>query len=143
MGSKIGVMKLAASRIGISFEAYVSKRDEGLKWCYRCKCWKSTDHFDFDRSRGDGFAAACIPCRRVQIRRSRKGRAPSAKVQGQASSAISYEIKCGRMARPTELPCRDCGSSADEYHHHLGYARSHWFDVMPLCKSCHVRRHWE
>lgn len=143
MGSREGALKVAAGKIGIPIEQYKKNIADGLKWCYKCRTWRQRSQFDVDKSRGDGRTAACIECRRVKIRKKRIGFPPSKLAQQQASSAISYEVKKGRMTRAADLPCRDCGGNADEYHHHLGYSRGHWLDAVPLCKSCHVKRHWE
>lgn len=142
MGSKLGVLKIAAKRIGIEFDEYMSNLENGLKWCHQCKAWKSKFRFGGDVTRGDGLGAACLECRRVRVRKRRKIATPSIKVQSQASSAISNEVKRGRMVKATALVCCDCGANAEHYHHHLGYARSHWLDVVPLCMKCHAKRHW-
>lgn len=62
MGSKIGVLKIAASRIGIPFQDYLLFRDFGYKWCTSCKSWKPIDTFNIDRSRGDNRKASCKRC---------------------------------------------------------------------------------
>lgn len=142
MGSKLGVLKVAAKRIGVEFDEYMSNLENGLKWCHRCKIWKSKFRFGSDVTRGDGLDAVCLECRHIKVRKQRKIATPSAKVQSQASSAVSYEIKKGRMVEVTDLVCCDCGKDAEHYHHHLGYDRNHWLDVVPLCCQCHVMRHW-
>ena len=143
MGSRVGVQKAAAKRIGISIEEYLARIAKGFKWCYRCKLWKQKSEFPSDKSRGDNLASTCADCRHVKVRRKHKHKAPSGKVQSQASNAVNYEIKCGKLAKPTNLPCYDCGEPAREYHHYLGYRKSHWLNVIPLCNKCHSRRHWE
>lgn len=65
MGSKIGVLKIAASRIGIPFQDYLLMRDFGYKWCISCKSWKPVGEYNFDKSRGDGRKASCKKCDRV------------------------------------------------------------------------------
>ncbi|MFY9225282.1 MAG: HNH endonuclease [Blastocatellia bacterium] len=74
MGSKIGVLKIAAARIGISFEQYTKLIEEGNKWCMKCKGWKAVDKFGFDKTRGDGRTSTCTQCRHVKERISTKGR---------------------------------------------------------------------
>lgn len=54
-----------------------------------------------------------------------------------AKDTIQNEVKRGRMPRATELVCANCGSAAEHYHHHLGYAKKHWLDVIPVCAKCH------
>ena len=65
MGSKLGVTKIAAGRLGLTLQDYQSKRSQGLKWCWKCEEWKSIDEFTVDRSRGDSLSAACYECRRT------------------------------------------------------------------------------
>lgn len=41
-------------------------------------------------------------------------------------------------------PCEDCGTRMRvQAHHHKGYSRAHWLDVIWLCPPCHGRRHRE
>lgn len=57
-----------------------------------------------------------------------------------ARTAITMAVKGGLLPRASELRCVDCGSPAEEYDHHLGYAPAYIFAVMPRCVSCHSRR---
>lgn len=66
MGSLVGVLKIAAKRIGIPFEEYLSRIESGQKWCNRCRTWKNRGEFGPDRTRNDGRSAACIACRYVR-----------------------------------------------------------------------------
>jgi hypothetical protein len=59
-----------------------------------------------------------------------------------AHAAIAAEIKAGRMVKPADLVCVDCGGRAAVYDHFLGYARPHWLDVEPVCISCNAKRAW-
>lgn len=63
MGSKIGSMKVAAKRIGISYEKYIQLIDSGYKWCTKCRSWKSVKEFGRDSTRSDGLDAKCFSCR--------------------------------------------------------------------------------
>lgn len=74
MGSFIGIQKIAAQRIGISYDSYLEKIEKGLKWCIGCKTWKGVNEFSIDNSRGDGRNARCYTCRRVKIKKTTKGR---------------------------------------------------------------------
>ncbi len=67
MGSKSGVTKIAAKRLGLSLEDYTAKLAAGLKWCFRCKSWKSVGDFGTDRTRGSGKASRCAVCRRTGV----------------------------------------------------------------------------
>ena len=141
MGSRLGAMKVAARRIGVPVEEYRDQVVAGFKWCYRCRNWVLRERFACDRSRSDGLKAVCLTCDHVKKRKGRLPTATPAQMQG-AHDAVRYAIKRGRLARPTSLPCLDCGSLAAQYHHHRGYERDHWLDVVAVCISCHRKRHW-
>jgi len=81
MGSKVGAIKVAAGRLGVSVEEYTAHLESGLKWCHICKSWKPRASFNVDRSRGDGLSAKCQPCIRVPERKLTKGRASPFKGQ--------------------------------------------------------------
>jgi ribosomal protein S27AE len=53
-----------------------------------------------------------------------------------AHRAVDYAIETGRLVRPKE--CSKCGATGRiEAHHHKGYAREHYLDVVWLCEPCH------
>jgi hypothetical protein len=56
MGSKEGVIKIAAKRVGLPLHEYCQKIKQGQKWCTRCKGWKPIEAFGLDSSRSDGRA---------------------------------------------------------------------------------------
>lgn len=58
-----------------------------------------------------------------------------------ASSALQKAVAEGQLPRVNTLLCSDCGAQASDYHHHNGYERTHWLDVVPLCRKCHRHRH--
>ena len=63
MGSKAGVIKIAAQRIGLSLEEYMTHIDAGEKWCHKGRHWAKITTFGIDKSRGDGHDAICQNCR--------------------------------------------------------------------------------
>jgi hypothetical protein len=125
----------------VTVAQYQQKVAAGFKWCFRCSAWKLREQFPIDRSRGDGLAAACFDCRRVKERRTFVTSGTTQERQG-AHDAIRWAVKRGRLAPASSQVCMDCGAAARHYHHHLGYDRSHWLDVVALCARCHRRRHW-
>lgn len=139
----IGAQKIAAKKLGMSLDDYLARINAGQKRCYVCKSWKLLVEFDVDNSRGNKRAGACIECKRTAFRKTRIGGPPSEKVQQQAGSALNYAIRRGKLPKVSTLICTDCGSPACHYHHHLGYEKEHWLDVIPLCRGCHRRRHYE
>jgi hypothetical protein len=51
--------------------------------------------------------------------------------------AVYQSIRNGRLVKPSE--CSLCGSSQRiQAHHHKGYDRAHWQDVVWLCRACHI-----
>lgn len=74
MGSIVSVQKVAAKRIGISYDEYLLKIISE-KWCTKCKSWQRKTSFNIDKSRGDGLTAKCHNCVRVnRPHKSHKGR---------------------------------------------------------------------
>lgn len=53
--------------------------------------------------------------------------------------AIRRAINSGKIPSARTLKCTHCDKQADGYHHHLGYERKHWLDVIPLCDLCHKK----
>ncbi|MFH0908899.1 MAG: HNH endonuclease [bacterium] len=71
MGSKSGIIKVAAKRVGLTLEEYLAYQSSGLKRCTKCKTWRPTNEYHKETSRGDGLSTVCKACR------IRKGRGPS------------------------------------------------------------------
>lgn len=55
---------------------------------------------------------------------------------------LRYRIRTGEMPHPTTVQCTNCDDIAKQYHHHLGYAKKHQLNVIPLCLECHKKEHW-
>lgn len=55
-----------------------------------------------------------------------------------AGRAVAAAVKSGVLVRG---PCRDCGKTPADGHHHKGYAPEHWLDVIWLCRRCHLAEH--
>ncbi len=53
-----------------------------------------------------------------------------------AYNAVNNAVRYGRIPRPDTLKC-SCEKQAQQYHHHKGYAKKHWLDVIPVCIPCH------
>ena len=76
--------------------------------------------------------------------RRRQREHPSPPHVRQAHQAVHRAIASGVLVPPER--CSKCGRvpsserrRAIEGHHHNGYAREHWLDVVWLCTRCHVR----
>lgn len=73
MGSAIGVNKGAATKVGVTFEEWEARRQQGEHWCYCCRGWKAAEAFGVDRSRASGLASACKECVSYKATASRYG----------------------------------------------------------------------
>lgn len=158
MGSKLGVLKLAAKKCGISLEQYREKTAQNLKRCTFCEEWRPIDTFAADASRWDGRTQGCIECRNSRSRESydpisdlfRLPYGPHrilrrAGDKEQAKSRINHDVSLGLRPNPNVLHCVKCAHKGTdrrhEYHHVMGYSEMHHYDVLPLCSKCHHEEH--
>lgn len=55
-----------------------------------------------------------------------------------AAWALKCAIRTGKIAR--SMYCQSCNSPCrTDAHHHKGYAKEHWLDIIWLCRRCHAR----
>lgn len=78
-GTKTGGLKLKASNLNMSVEAYQARIGNGEKYCWICKMWKPVTEYHKDKTRNDGYEAKCKTCRAPKVRKqpfipSTKGR---------------------------------------------------------------------
>ena len=127
------------------------------KPCPKCGMTKSLAEFSKRGARRKSHCKPCIKVSRKRYNESAAGREHNKQYWQSASgkqskrrwylaccrtdaikarSAISVAVRMGKMPPAKNLACR-CGQPAQEYHHHLGYAKEHWLDVLPLCATCH------
>lgn len=137
-GRRLGALKTAASRVGLSLAKYKAKLAVGLKWCTGCKGWHSQSEFVRDRSRGDGYRARCL---KADHGRPRGPRDP---MREEARRAVAVAVRYRRLAHPASIPCYDCNHVGEdrrhEYDHYLGYAEQNRLDVQAVCTLCHADR---
>jgi hypothetical protein len=153
--TKLGSLKCAAKRIGISLEEYLIFQSNNLKYCYQCRDWKSSESFNKDTTRADGRSATCRECAKERynryyipkIRTKRPGPLPKPSEDGnkkQARHKVNKLVRNGDLENPNSLPCRDCGHIGDEkrheYDHYLGYKAENHTDVEVVCSKCHSKR---
>lgn len=136
------------------------------KRCWKCKQTQFISEFYRDKSRKDGFQPVCNTCHKARRKtakykavkkayQERYRQTESAKIcyrqcaakqrvkfpeRIKATNAVGRAVKTERLPRADTLKC-SCGEQAKEYHHHKGYAKEHWLDVVPKCKQCHVDIH--
>lgn len=64
----------------------------------------------------------------------------------QARLRVNQAVRRGDIARPNDLPCKDCGAlwvpgaPRHSYDHYKGYAAVHHLTVEPVCARCHHAR---
>jgi len=153
--TKEGASKIVAQKAGVSFEEFQRRVKRGEKWCYRCKKWLNQKLFGKDSSRYDGFASACLSCRKGFYSYVKKGRAhlrgrsfvPAREGDAlQARRRINYFVEVGIIPHPNKLSCVDCGhvwrpgGKRHEYDHYLGYAAENHEKVQSVCSVCHIDR---
>ena len=76
-------------------------------------------------------------CGKATARQSSRKQAALYPEKIKARNAINNAVNGGRFPTATQFIC-SCGEQAKQYHHHLGYAKEHWFDVVPVCIPCHT-----
>ena len=149
-----GSVVIAARRVGCSEETYVRNLVSGRKWCYLCKQWHARGQFGKERSRSDGLAPICRASRSTRQKeryvpvprpdQGRRHKPARSGDKGQANGRISYLVSIGKLPRPSNLVCHDCGhigkDRKHQYDHFLGYAAEHHECVQPVCTKCHRNR---
>lgn len=57
-----------------------------------------------------------------------------------ARAAVSNAVYAGRLPKIHTMVCSVCNNKqAEHYHHHKGYDREYWLDVIPVCAACHKK----
>ncbi len=74
MLTKIGALKIAAKKVGISFEEYQVKTESGLKWCGTGRHFVPIEEFGFNKLKYDNREPQCLVCSHVKVRINTKGR---------------------------------------------------------------------
>jgi hypothetical protein len=61
--------------------------------------------------------------------------------KSKAQTAVQLAVKRGDLPRIRSQRCVGCGGTAVSYHHHKGYSKANWLNVVPLCGICHGKEH--
>lgn len=142
-----------------------SKKSGYASWCKKCT---SEKHKGYDRSETLKRYNSSEKGRtaRGQYERTERGRAAKKRYRqseagreierknsaaykvrhpdrAKAHYAVKDAVKMGRIPAARTLSCNTCSNRASQYHHYKGYEREHWFDIIPLCRRCHVDIHKE
>jgi hypothetical protein len=134
--------------------------------CYSCKLEKPLDHFVTKKNKPFGKAYQCRLCgsaerkathiknkdadkewarqyhqrpavkERARLYSHKRRKNPAEKIKIQARLAVSDRVIRGKLIRSES--CQQCGLLCKtEAHHHKGYERKYWLDVIWLCPECH------
>lgn len=137
------------------------------KQCTKCGEIKPLTEFNRRRMVSSGFRAECRECQKQSTRRyyhegdgqrkkseyyaahreekkegfrqyftRKRPRRPYNPEKSPARNALNRAIESGKIVRPDH--CQECGKSCKpDGHHHKGYDKEHWLDVIWLCRECH------
>jgi len=62
--------------------------------------------------------------------------------ESRARNAVNDAIRQGKLPPAWSMVCDQCDEAqAAHWHHHNGYERAHWLDIVPLCLDCHGKEH--
>lgn len=105
----------------------LAKRRKLRKWT---KDYAVKYHYDYTR-RPEVMARNAARNRTYSLRFPEKAK---------AHSAVTRAMITGDIVRPRM--CEGCFTACKpEAHHHKGYDKEHWLDVLWLCRSCHKKQH--
>lgn len=120
----------------------------------QCKECRLKKKYEYDKtSAAKAKAAQHRKTAKYKVRRSRYQKTEKAKATRRryekthravlnAGQTVHRAIKVGKLKPVYECKCFYCEEKAQEYHHYLGYEKKHWLSVLPLCRSCHIKRHY-
>jgi hypothetical protein len=74
----------------------------------------------------------------VAIRRAKFYSTVEGKLRVKARAAVGAAVLSRKLLK---LPCRVCGNPKVEAHHWKGYGAKHIYDVVWLCRKCHMLEH--
>jgi hypothetical protein len=60
-----------------------------------------------------------------------------------ARVAVGTAVRRGKLPVVSTMICCVCNEAqAEQWHHHNGYDKAHWLDVVPVCRECHGKEHF-
>lgn len=116
-----------------SWECYDQSRPKVTKICPICD-----REFTIRASNAPRYIACSQKCSKI---RRRKLSDAERRLHQSARAAVNDAVRDGRLRSPSTLSCIDCGRQAVHYHHHKGYEKHFWLEVVPICHHCHHLKH--
>jgi len=111
MNTMLGVLKVAAKRIGIPFAEYMAKRESGLKWCTLGKHWQPLSVFYRNPARSDGLATSCRRC----MSSVDKGTPLLSEKQERLAQGLKWCSGCREWLPSEQVPQSRCRSCLNQY----------------------------
>lgn len=97
------------------------------------------EHFRHAKTpRFRGFAYKCRPCMNAYTGKYRKATGFYQSNTFLAREAIKQALKTGTIVKKS---CASCKNTITQAHHHRGYAKTRWLDVVWLCQEHHLLAH--
>lgn len=90
-GRRLGALKTAAARCGVTVELWLEHRRAGRRRCFRCQQWRLSEQFAVDRGRRGGHAGRCKEC------------------ASDASTAARYRMTLAELLAFREAHLHQCG----------------------------------
>lgn len=158
MAANTSIERSAAARLRLSLDDYLAKLKAGQKHCWSCRMWKDRSAFGIDRSRGDGLACRCNPCRKPAKQMALLIETPAE--YERRRYAVDSDFRFRRQQRvharkrgiepmPVEGRnelrdrfdgcCAYCGEPAETWDHIVAVSkggRTEPGNILPACRSC-------
>ena len=129
-----------------------------LRECVKCKEFKTRESFSPNKRRSDGLQSYCKSCygaihrafsktdaRKSWLKEWSKNERRRQYVKSyyyksdrdkrNARNAVHDAVEQGKLFKPQN--CSRCINPSPQAHHHNGYSREFWLDVVWLCSECH------
>jgi hypothetical protein len=123
-----------------------------MKRCAKCNKEKHEQEFGKDSKRNDGLRCYCRHCTSIidkewrasnpekykkMFTEGKKRMTQKYPMKRKARTAVNNAVRDGIIPKVGTLQCVECDTVAEQYHHHNGYDKQHWLDVIPVCRGCH------
>jgi hypothetical protein len=149
VGSRLGVLKIAARRIGESFDTYRARIASGEKWCIRCRQWHPIGKFAVDTSRGSGLSPACRISRSLHYRQRyaddeniRQSAADRTMRRRRSIEAVPLDVR-GMLLETFDGKCAYCDAPAKVLDHVISVWRGGQTvpgNILPSCRPCNASK---
>lgn len=116
-------------------------------WCRTCSSARKRERYHTDAEYRAQVQALQRASKKKRYRESAEHRAALQRekrsLMGRARQAVHTAVQNKGLSKPDK--CQLCGHPGTgreiQGHHHLGYEREHWLDVIWLCIPCHSEAH--